>query len=414
MKRVLWTTALVALAAGPAFAHNQLQFKRYYVVGGVGYGAGGDIDGTRTGGDLAEFVPNSGSDTPASARADIQPEANARLQAGFGYRFNPSLRMQFDLVDRFNQTGALANGAFSGVAQNLGDSDVQHVSAMTALIYDFNGQGGDGALHRVKPYVGAGFGVSNTNASANYVFAGQNEVFDASESGPALQALAGIGVELTERLTLDVGYRYHRDLYEVEGEAQGQLIQLGPVDSHDAMIAVRYGFGADPDCCASPAPVAAPVAAPPPVPVAPTPPVQRVPPPPPVIQPTPAAPALAGAPGGGDWCQNSAFVVYFDWDRADLNAEGERIIRTAVEQARACGIERVSVAGHTDTSGPSWYNLGLAQRRADTVRAELVENGVDQGRIGSRALGEAQPAVPTGDGVRERANRRSEVVIYVQ
>ena len=65
--------------------------------------------------------------------------------------------------------------------------------------------------------------------------------------------------------------------------------------------------------------------------------------------------------------------------------------------------------GHADRSGPASYNVGLSQRRNDSVRGYLTTHGVPDGVISSQAFGETMPRVPTADGVREPQNRRVEI-----
>ncbi|HET6224341.1 MAG TPA: OmpA family protein, partial [Dongiaceae bacterium] len=58
-------------------------------------------------------------------------------------------------------------------------------------------------------------------------------------------------------------------------------------------------------------------------------------------------------------------------------------------------------------SGSASYNVGLSERRAQAVAAELAANGVPQADIAVDWKGETEPLVPTGDGVREPQNRRA-------
>ena len=74
-------------------------------------------------------------------------------------------------------------------------------------------------------------------------------------------------------------------------------------------------------------------------------------------------------------------------------------------------VTRIEVNGYTDTSGTPRYNQGLSLRRARTVAAELVRDGVPQSAINVQGLGETNPLVPTADGVREPQNRRVEIII---
>ena len=60
----------------------------------------------------------------------------------------------------------------------------------------------------------------------------------------------------------------------------------------------------------------------------------------------------------------------------------------------------------------SWFtNRQLSLRRADSVRSALISRGVKEGGISVAGRGEAEPAVPTADGVREPANRRVEIIL---
>jgi hypothetical protein len=103
------------------------------------------------------------------------------------------------------------------------------------------------------------------------------------------------------------------------------------------------------------------------------------------------------------------YLVFFAWDSAALTEEGRAVINQAVEEWRKTGSTRVTVTGHTDTSGSAAYNLELSQRRAEAVAAELIRLGVPAGEIVTIGRGEEQLLVPTADGVREPRNRRVEI-----
>jgi outer membrane protein OmpA-like peptidoglycan-associated protein len=69
------------------------------------------------------------------------------------------------------------------------------------------------------------------------------------------------------------------------------------------------------------------------------------------------------------------------------------------------------VVGYADTSGSIDYNLRLSERRAKAAADALVALGVPTASIQVSWKGEADPAVATGDNVREPMNRR--VTIHV-
>jgi outer membrane protein OmpA-like peptidoglycan-associated protein len=73
---------------------------------------------------------------------------------------------------------------------------------------------------------------------------------------------------------------------------------------------------------------------------------------------------------------------------------------------------RVDVDGNTDTSGTPTYNQGLSERRARTVAAELVRDGVPQAAISTHAYGDTRLLVPAGPDVREPQNRRVDIVFH--
>lgn len=104
-------------------------------------------------------------------------------------------------------------------------------------------------------------------------------------------------------------------------------------------------------------------------------------------------------------------MVYFEWDRSNLTDQARGVINQAVNQSRNCGVASVQIDGHTDTSGSAAYNMGLGDRRARSVRDEMVRLGVPASAISTNSYGQTRTAVPTPDGVREPLNRRAEVNI---
>ncbi|MDE2569138.1 MAG: OmpA family protein [Sphingomonadales bacterium] len=108
-------------------------------------------------------------------------------------------------------------------------------------------------------------------------------------------------------------------------------------------------------------------------------------------------------------CNKGPYIVFFDWDKSDITPEAATILDNAVTAYGNCNNVPIMLAGYTDRSGTVKYNLGLAARRNASVTAYLTSHGVAQGAITSQAFGEANPRVPTADGVRELQNRRVEI-----
>jgi outer membrane protein OmpA-like peptidoglycan-associated protein len=105
------------------------------------------------------------------------------------------------------------------------------------------------------------------------------------------------------------------------------------------------------------------------------------------------------------------YIVFFDWDRADLSARARAIVAEAAQGAGRQKATRIEVEGYTDLSGTAAYNNRLSLRRARSVEAELVRDGVSPGEIGIHGYGESNPLVPTAAGVREPQNRRVEIIL---
>ena len=84
----------------------------------------------------------------------------------------------------------------------------------------------------------------------------------------------------------------------------------------------------------------------------------------------------------------------------------------------ACRPPASRSTGYTDNSSihggerGARYNEGLSIRRADSVKAELVRDGVPATAIDIHGYGESHPLVPTGPNTREPQNRRVEIILH--
>ena len=122
--------------------------------------------------------------------------------------------------------------------------------------------------------------------------------------------------------------------------------------------------------------------------------------------PAPDAAALAPAP-----VAQADYTVYFDWDSWTLTAEDMAAIQQSVDAARRGQQSRITIVGHTDTSGSARFNQRLSERRASVVRDVMVQMGARAEAIQTSGVGESDLAVQTADGVKEAKNRRSVVTL---
>jgi outer membrane protein OmpA-like peptidoglycan-associated protein len=71
----------------------------------------------------------------------------------------------------------------------------------------------------------------------------------------------------------------------------------------------------------------------------------------------------------------------------------------------------VVIEGHTDNQGSDDYNMGLSERRADSVKSYLMEQGISSQRLVASGKGETQPLADNESESGRQQNRRVEVII---
>ncbi len=104
-------------------------------------------------------------------------------------------------------------------------------------------------------------------------------------------------------------------------------------------------------------------------------------------------------------------VLYFAYDKSDINSEGRTKIRSLAKLINENNLT-VRVEGHCDERGTREYNLALGEQRAKTVAELLIINGVPSDKISTVSYGEEKPAA---SGSNERSwsqNRRALVKTF--
>jgi outer membrane protein OmpA-like peptidoglycan-associated protein len=71
----------------------------------------------------------------------------------------------------------------------------------------------------------------------------------------------------------------------------------------------------------------------------------------------------------------------------------------------------LQIEGHTDSVGTDEFNQQLSERRADSVRDFLAENGVPASSITARGFGKTQPVASNDTAEGRQRNRRVELVV---
>ncbi len=344
------------LAAGLLVAASAVQAQPVngpYVAGGVGYNMLSDINVNST---------TVGGVTTAGTGTKLRSGAGIAGVGSFGWGFGNGLRVELEGNYRGQSITSSTGGLNNGTQRTYG--------VMVNGLFDF-----DVGSPMFYPYVGAGVGYEMSALRGNTTGAGAVNL-TGNKGNLGVQGILGVGIPVgVPGLSVTAEYRLLARVSNDNNSATiggvGGTVNTGSQYNHSFMLGLRYAFGA---------PAAAPM-------------------------PTPAAVA-APAPA-----PSRTYLVFFDWDKADLSARARQIIAEAAGASTKMAVTRIEVSGNADKSGTPAYNKMLSQKRADAVAAELVRLGVSKASIMVTAFGDTKPIVPTAAGVREPQNRNVEIVL---
>jgi peptidoglycan-associated lipoprotein len=103
-------------------------------------------------------------------------------------------------------------------------------------------------------------------------------------------------------------------------------------------------------------------------------------------------------------------VIYFDFDSSDIKGEGNDVVAAHAKYLASHASTRVRLEGNTDDRGSREYNIGLGERRAQSVRRALMLQGASEGQITTVSYGAERPAAVGTDESAWAKNRRVEIV----
>ena len=139
------------------------------------------------------------------------------------------------------------------------------------------------------------------------------------------------------------------------------------------------------------------------------------------VAPAAAAPAPAPAPApaarpaapAAPISEKVSFAAdaFFDFDKATLKPEGKSKLDQLTTQLGGINLEVIIAVGHTDSVGTDAYNQKLSVRRADAVKAYLVNKGVESNRVYTEGKGEKQPVADNKTAEGRAKNRRVEIEV---
>lgn len=333
---------------------------------------------TEVTGNVRETVPVAGGTNPYSQNGKIKSNGGMGALASVGYGFGNGVRVELE-GSYLQQSTRLSHNTTDIFGVRGGGTLATFEGAVNGF-YDFN------VGSPIVPFVGLGVGYGETMLNSYKLYTpGSTTLYTPNSSakgGIMGNAFLGAAYNIpgVPGLALTAEYRFS-GLFQsttfsgpvrsagLPNVGNGTL-KLGDQYNNGIYVGLRYAFNAPAHVMAE----------------------------------TVVAPAPAPAPA-------RSYLVFFDWDKYDLSARAKQIIAEAAQNSTRVAATRIEVNGHADTSGTAAYNMGLSLRRANTVAAELVKDGVSKAEISIKAFGDTVNLVPTGPGVREPQNRRVEIVL---
>ncbi len=372
------------MLAAPVAVHAQPVDGLY-----IGAGAGGNILQDETVRRITNGPANFGRGS--NYRFDAGPVVVGSIGYGLHALYPDSIlsgfRIELQGAGYWNKVNRLKNGGAGGVLETSAGGNEQKQAAFINVLYDIplNVVGIDSPVY---PYVGVGGGyihnqfsnlhVQTTSGAGNALqflrSTGQNDNIGVQGilgvSFPVYNFVPGLAFTAEYRFVGEIGGRSYKEQYFAPRVSSGAQQSFATDDfNHSVLLGVRYAFNV---------------------------------PTPPAPQPPPPVPPKVEA---------RTYLVFFDWDRADLTDRARQIVAEAAQASTRVQYTRIEVQGNADRSGTPAYNQRLSLRRAQTVAAELVRNGVPRTAIDIQAFGDTRPLVPTAAGVREPQNRRVAIIL---
>ncbi len=105
--------------------------------------------------------------------------------------------------------------------------------------------------------------------------------------------------------------------------------------------------------------------------------------------------------------------VFFDVDKSYLTPQSRARLDALARDISKLGknVTGIAVIGNTDSTGNAAYNMGLSERRAESVTRYLVNRGVNPNLIEMRADGESDPIASNTTSAGRAKNRRVDIAV---
>ena len=173
---------IITMLCAPAIAVAQPAYTNYYWGGYIG----GVVDSEAEGEAVNGLNP--------SQSIDLRPDSDFTLGAVFGATIASNTRAELELAYKSTDSDGLTLGS----AKSDASGGLSSTSLLLNFWYDFPTMG------NIRPYAGAGLGIATVDNDVS----GGGTRFDSSDEGITYQIGAGLQFPVSDRGTIDFGYRY--------------------------------------------------------------------------------------------------------------------------------------------------------------------------------------------------------------
>jgi OOP family OmpA-OmpF porin len=332
-----------------------------------GWYAGASVGQSRAKIDDARITSNLvGAGVTTTSIVDDKRDTGYKIFGGYRYNKNFALEGGYFDLGQFGYTATTTGpaGTLTGKIKLKGlNLDVVGTLPVTEKFSVLGRLGLNYAEARDNFTTTGGLTVTNPNPSKNEI----NYKFG-----------AGVQYDFTESL----GMRLEAERYRIN-DAVGNK---GDIDMYSLGLVYRFGV-------TKPVPVehvaaAEPVAAPKPA----------------VVAPPPRRKVVFAADSSAD--------SLFDFGKATLKPTGQQALDKFATELKGAQFEVIMVTGHTDRIGTRTYNQRLSERRAEVVKAYLVESaGIPADKITAKGVDGSEPVTKPGECPIQKGAKASKALI---
>ena len=217
-----------------------IQFNGWYLRGDVGAGLNW----------MRNFTSSDASFVPGFTYNGSSLGTQAIVDAGVGYQFNHWFRA--DITGEYRTEATYRAGlAGANVYSGWSGFDTYNGGVSTAL-FMANGYFDLGTWHCITPFIGGGVGIAAHNF-AGLTDSGGGVATDATPTNFAWAVMAGLALDVTPNLKIELGYRY-LDMGNINSNPIQCLQPQGcwqerhsfGLASQDVRLGLRYAFGVAP------------------------------------------------------------------------------------------------------------------------------------------------------------------------